>query len=114
MFSRSERPVTISFTENTLQVEMLSIEQFAAKMGVGRTTIYDWIKSGHLLPGRHYVKIGGTIRFPWGPELLQRLSEDSRDAESQQEQQHKADEPIVTIPRQPATQKRITHINLEY
>ncbi|QEM68924.1 helix-turn-helix domain-containing protein [Geobacter sp. FeAm09] len=69
--SREHCGVTSSAIDYAPQVEMLSIEQFAARMGVGRTTIYEWIKSGHLLPGRHYIKIGGTARpVPVGAESV--------------------------------------------
>ena len=92
---------------------MLSIEQFAEKMAVGRTTVHDWIKSGCLLPGRHYIKLGGTARFPWGPELFQRLLEDSMEPEKHPNAQ---DTQVLAEVLQPATStvKRKLQMNMDY
>ncbi|BBA70633.1 helix-turn-helix domain-containing protein [Geobacter sulfurreducens] len=99
--------------DSGMPMEMLSIEQFAAKMGVKRTTIYDWLKSGHLRSGRHYIRIGGTVRFPWGVELLQKLFEDS--IEPTQPETHKDKEALIKpLPRIVATGKRQLQVNLDY
>jgi len=58
-------------------MELLTVKEFAARMKISRTTVFDWIRKGALKAGRHYLKIGRVIRFEWGPELLQRLHEDS-------------------------------------
>jgi len=58
-------------------IEIISLEEFAKRMGVARTTVFEWIKRGKLLPGRHFMKIGRVIRFEWGPDLLKKLYEDS-------------------------------------
>jgi excisionase family DNA binding protein len=100
-------------SENTFQVDMLSIEEFAAKMSVGRTTVHEWLKSGRLRPGRHFIKIGGTIRFIWGAELLQRLLEDSIEEVPKQEA-HTTDIRVNPLPQLPASRKRETQINLGY
>lgn len=57
--------------------ELISIEEFATRMGVSRTTAFAWIKNGDLQPGRHFIRIGRVIRFAWGEELIRRLHEDS-------------------------------------
>jgi len=59
------------------QIEIISLEEFAKRMGVARTTVFEWIKRGKLLPGRHFIKMGRVIRFEWGPDLLKKLYEDS-------------------------------------
>lgn len=89
-------------------VELLSIEQFAAKMAVSRTTVYEWFKSGYLKAGRHYIKLGTTVRFAWGTELLQRLMEDSVDARTAQKVtlEHES-----LVPRSAATGKKGLQIN---
>ena len=92
---------------------MLSIEEFAARMGVKRTTIYDWLKSGHLRSGRHYIRIGGTIRFPWGPELLQRLLEDTPEEEPRQKAEN-ANKSGESFPQPTTARKRESQINLNY
>ena len=56
---------------------LISISEFAAKIGAGRSTIYEWIKKGRLLPGRHFLKIGKKTRFEWGANLIGKLHEDS-------------------------------------
>jgi predicted DNA-binding transcriptional regulator AlpA len=58
-------------------IEIISLEEFAKRMGVARTTVFEWVKRGKLLPGRHFIKIGRVIRFEWGPDLLKKLYEDS-------------------------------------
>jgi len=58
-------------------MELLTVEEFAQRMKISRTTVFDWIRKGALKAGRHYLKIGRVIRFEWGPELVQRLREDS-------------------------------------
>ena len=59
------------------QIEIISLEEFAKRMGVARTTVFEWIKRVKLLPGRHFIKMGRVIRFEWGPDLLKKLYEDS-------------------------------------
>ena len=63
--------------------EMLTIEQFAERVQVSRSTVFSWMKQGLLVEGRHYFKIGaGTLRFPWGPEYLERYLKDSHNFKS--------------------------------
>jgi len=57
--------------------ELLSIEEFARRMGMSSTTVKDWKKKGWLKPGRHYTQIGRKVWFEWGPELIGKLAEDS-------------------------------------
>ena len=58
-------------------MELLTVEEFAKRMKISRTTVFDWIRKGTLKSGRHYIKLGRVVRFEWGPELLQKLHEDS-------------------------------------
>ena len=60
---------------------VLTVEEFAERMQVSRTTVFDWIKKGVLKAGRHYIQIGRVIRFEWSCELLQKLREDSTEPE---------------------------------
>ncbi len=92
---------------------MLSIEQFANKMGVRRTTVYEWLKSGHLVSGRHFIRIGSTTRFPWGPELVQKLFEDSLRPE--QPEAMSIEEPVIKpLLKVPAVGKHRLQVNLDY
>lgn len=61
-------------------VEILTLEEFAEKMKVGETTVWKWIRSGKLQPGRHYIQIERVIRFHWCRELVERLHEDCAEA----------------------------------
>jgi len=56
--------------------ELITIEQFAERFGVSRSTAFNWKKNGRLKPGRHYIQIGRTIKFLWEPDLLNKLHED--------------------------------------
>lgn len=57
-------------------VEMLTVEEFAARMQVGETTVWNWIGDNTLVQGRHYWKNKKIVRFPWGPELISNLMAD--------------------------------------
>ncbi len=57
-------------------IEIISVETFADRMEIGETTVWKWIRSGKLRPGRHYIKIERVIRFAWGQQLIDRLLED--------------------------------------
>ena len=60
------------------ETEFITVEEFATRYGVARSTVYDWIRTGTLEAGVHYVRLGKTIRFPWGEVLLTALLDLSR------------------------------------
>jgi len=64
-------------TQGFYVMELLTVEEFAERMKISRTTVFDWIRKGTLKIGRHYFKMGRVIRFEWGPELIHKLHEDS-------------------------------------
>ena len=89
-------------------LELITVEEFAKRMKISRTTVFDWIRKGRLKAGRHYIKVGRVIRFEWGPELLQRLREDSL----KEQEEH-------ILPRRPRLRERRSSnsraaINLRY
>lgn len=45
--------------------EVLTVEQFAQRMQVSRTTVFAWIKNGDLREGAHYLRLGRILRFSW-------------------------------------------------
>lgn len=45
--------------------EILTIEQFAERMQVSRTTVFGWLKQGVLQEGVHYFRIGRILRLCW-------------------------------------------------
>ncbi|WP_051293173.1 helix-turn-helix domain-containing protein [Citrifermentans bremense] len=50
--------------------EVLTVEQFAEKMMVSRTTVFGWLKSGVLKEGVHYIRLGRILRFCWRESLF--------------------------------------------
>lgn len=58
-------------------IEIIDLATFAGRMQVAETTVWKWIRSGKLKPGRHFIKFDRVIRFAWGAELIDRLLEDS-------------------------------------
>ena len=50
--------------------EILTVEQFAERMQVSRTTVFGWIKNGSLREGVHYFRLGRILRFCWQEGLF--------------------------------------------
>lgn len=44
---------------------LLTVDQFADRLQVSRTTVFSWIKSGCLREGTHYFRLGRVLRFHW-------------------------------------------------
>nr|WP_321399410.1 hypothetical protein [uncultured Desulfobacter sp.] len=57
--------------------EVLLIDEFAKRLKVGRSTIFDWKKKGILKAGQHYIKQGRVLRFFWAKDALLNLCEPS-------------------------------------
>jgi len=55
--------------------ELLTTEEFAERLKIGRSTLFEWLGKGILVPGQHYFKIGRVLRFVWSDELVQCLLE---------------------------------------
>ena len=45
--------------------ELLTVEQFAQRLQVSRTTVFGWMKKGKLREGVDYFRIARTLRFRW-------------------------------------------------
>jgi len=54
--------------------ELLTVEEFAQRFRVGRSTVFYWIANNTMIQGVHYFRIGKTVRIPWSMELLASLS----------------------------------------
>lgn len=54
-------------------LEMLSLQEFSKRVGIGRSKLFEMKASGVLVRGRHYFQNGRKLVFPWGPEYLERL-----------------------------------------
>lgn len=50
--------------------EVLTMEEFMERMKIGRSTVLDWKKTGHLKPGKHYIQKGHVIRYIWTKEVV--------------------------------------------
>ena len=57
--------------------EIITAEEFALRLKVSRSTVFDWMRKGILRQGRHFVRIGRVVRFVWSEELVARLLEDN-------------------------------------
>lgn len=53
---------------------MISVEEFASRMGVSRSTVFAWLAKGFLAEGKIFARIGKTIRFIWSLESVASLS----------------------------------------
>lgn len=76
-----ERLIVSRSTESTDSLEIITLEEFARRMQVGETTVWKWIRTGKLKPGRHFIQFERVIRFHWCRDLLDRLHEDSSQGE---------------------------------
>lgn len=54
----------------TMSQDLLTVEQFADKLKVSRSTVFGWLKSNQLQEGKHYFRIGRIIRFVWDAGLF--------------------------------------------
>ena len=61
---------------NSDNIELLTIEEYARRFGVCRTTIFEWKKQGKLKAGRHFIKIGRVLRFFWSIDVIRDLHND--------------------------------------
>lgn len=89
-----------------MQIELLTIGEFCERARVARSTVFDWMKRGRLQPGRHYIRLGRTIRFPWGDALISALLQASEPAAAPETKSPRA-RPRGGRPKGPA-------VNLDY
>lgn len=75
-------------------LEMLRVHEFAARMGLSRSLVYRWLSDGTLVSGRHYLRIGRAICFPWSERFVLRLMKDlSDEPESSSAEVEKSERP---------------------
>ena len=88
--------------------ELLTIEEYASRLQVGRTTIFKWKESGKLLPQQHFIQKGRIIRYVWDIETIRSLHENENpDSDSKN-----LDPDFVTEKKKDSTRK--SAINLNY
>lgn len=56
-----------------MEITTITMEEFASKMGISRSTAYSWKAKGQLVVGRHIIQIGRITRVIWSDDLLQYL-----------------------------------------
>lgn len=54
-------------------VEMLTLEQFAERLKISRSTAYNWLAEGRLIPGLHVLRLGRVVRILWSDDLVSHL-----------------------------------------
>ena len=74
--------MTIDNIIHSCMPELLTVEEFAKRLRVGRSTVFLWIASKKMIQGIHYFKIVKTVRIPWCIELLASLSVEHEDTEA--------------------------------
>jgi hypothetical protein len=50
--------------------DLLTVEQFAERLQVSRTTVFGWLKTGALAERVHYFRLGRVLRFRWHDDLF--------------------------------------------
>jgi hypothetical protein len=53
--------------------EILTPEEFAQRLKIGRSSLFEWLRKGVLVQGKHYFKVGRVLRFVWSDELIASL-----------------------------------------
>lgn len=59
-----------------MESEIITAEEFAKRLKVGRTTIHNWMLCGRLKRGVHFIKAGKVLRFFWNEEAIKTLGDD--------------------------------------
>jgi hypothetical protein len=62
-----------------MTTEILTIEQFALRLTMSRTTLFEWLKTGILVQGKHYFKVGRILRFVWDESMLLTIGMNRKD-----------------------------------
>ncbi|MEN6484862.1 MAG: hypothetical protein ABFD98_08265 [Syntrophobacteraceae bacterium] len=63
------------------KIEILTTEEFYARMKIGRTTFFEWKRKGRLKAGRDFIQEGRVIRIFWSEELINRLLQSSAESD---------------------------------
>lgn len=63
--------------ENFHPFELLLIDEYAERLKVGKSTIYQWKALGILKPGKHFFQVGKTIRYLWSLDPIMELNSGS-------------------------------------
>lgn len=58
-----------------MENEVLTAEEFAQKLRIGRSTLFGWLQQGVLKPGKHFIKVGRVLRFIWSDDTVASMAE---------------------------------------
>ena len=61
-----------------MAIDILTPEEFAERLKIGRSTLFEWLRKGVLVPGEHYFKQGRILRFMWSDAVVATLLEATR------------------------------------
>ncbi len=53
-----------------IHFEVLTVDEFAERMKVCRTTIFQWMKDSILIQGEHFFKHKRVLLFLWCKEII--------------------------------------------
>jgi hypothetical protein len=93
---------------NSDNIELLTLEEYAKRFGVCRTTIFEWKKRGRLKAGRHFIKIGRVLRFFWSIDVIRDLHNDK------DEKSETSNDNLMDARKEIKGMKRGSAINFEY
>ena len=91
--------------------EFLTVEEYADRLKVSRTTVFSWLKNGELREGADYFRRGRIVRFRWPPFPTKPQPQTAEDAD------RKPQRPTASpCPRKQTQEERGTGpaINLDY
>ena len=57
--------------------EFLTVDEFAKRLKIGRSTLFDWMSKDILVSGKHYLRVGRVLRFLWSDDVVIALLERS-------------------------------------
>jgi len=77
--------------------EILTAEEFAQRLKIGRSTLFDWLSKDILVSGKHYLKVGRVLRFVWCDDVVITLLERSTAATELRQSASKKSKPVAAI-----------------
>lgn len=83
--------------------EVLTVEQFAERLQVSRTTVFGWLKTGAIKEGVHYFRLGRILRFRWQEDLFFNNRPKSNRSDAAASHSPLVDDPALDFQRGEAT-----------
>ena len=96
---------------NDTPFEILMAEEYAKRLNIGRSTLYEWKKNGTLVPGHHYFQSGGVVRYVWSRDLVLDIHVRKSEGPKGESPQPEDEKPQITLPTPP---RQKVGINLDY